>query len=93
MMGLLGNVAEVPNLRQKLMTKAFVAEFAQLLDSSLDGIEVIVVFENNYLIKVVTNIHNFFGKMYLYYTKIFLNVFTGELQRCRSIGPYGKRWP
>ena len=41
-MGLLGNVAEVPNLRQKLMTKAFVAEFAQLLDSSLDGIEVIV---------------------------------------------------
>jgi len=40
MMGLLGNVAEVPNLRQKLMTKAFVAEFAMLLDSSLDGIEV-----------------------------------------------------
>ena len=39
-MGLLGNVAEVPDLRQKLMTKAFVAEFAMLLDSSLDGIEV-----------------------------------------------------
>ena len=39
-MGLLGNVAEVPDLRQKLMTKAFVAEFAMLLDSRLDGIEV-----------------------------------------------------
>lgn len=40
MMGLLGNVAEVPDLRQNLMTKAFVAEFAMLLDSRLDGIEV-----------------------------------------------------
>ena len=40
MMGLLGNVAEVPNLRHKLMTQAFVTEFAMLLDSSLDGIEV-----------------------------------------------------
>ena len=39
-MGLLGNVAEVPDLRQKLMTKAFVSEFAMLLDSGLDGIEV-----------------------------------------------------
>ena len=39
-MGLLGNVAEVPDLRPKLMTKAFVAEFAMLLDSNLDGIEV-----------------------------------------------------
>ena len=40
MMGLLGNVAEVPHLRPKLMTEAFVSEFALLLDSSLDGIEV-----------------------------------------------------
>jgi len=40
MMGLLGNVAEVPHLRPKLMTRAFVAEFAMLLDSNLDGIEV-----------------------------------------------------
>ena len=40
MMGLLGNVAEVKNLRSKLMTEAFVAEFATLLDSNMDGIEV-----------------------------------------------------
>ena len=40
MMGLLGNVAEVPELRPKLMTKEFVEEFANLLDSCKDGIEV-----------------------------------------------------
>ena len=39
-MGLLGNVAEVPQLRSKLMTKEFVEEFANLLDSCKDGIEV-----------------------------------------------------
>jgi hypothetical protein len=40
MMGLLGNVAEVPALRHKLMTKEFVDEFSFLLDSNSDGIEV-----------------------------------------------------
>ena len=40
MMGLLGNVAEVPHLRANLMTKEFVEEFTQLLDSNSDGIEV-----------------------------------------------------
>ena len=40
MMGLLGNIAEVSYLRPQLMTKAFVSEFATLLDSGLDGIEV-----------------------------------------------------
>jgi len=40
MMGLLGNVAEVPSLRHMLMTKEFVEEFAFLLDSCSDGIEV-----------------------------------------------------
>lgn len=40
MMGLLGNVAEVPVLRHKLMTKEFVDEFSFLLDSNSDGIEV-----------------------------------------------------
>jgi len=40
MMGLLGNVAEVPELRHKLMTKEFVEEFSFLLDSTSDGIEV-----------------------------------------------------
>ena len=38
-MGLLGNVAEVPSLRHKLMTKDFVEEFAFLLDSCSDGID------------------------------------------------------
>jgi len=40
MMGLLGNVAEVPSLRHMLMTKEFVEEFSFLLDSCSDGIEV-----------------------------------------------------
>ena len=40
MMGLLGNVAEVQSLRPKLMIEAFVTEFAILLDSNMDGIEV-----------------------------------------------------
>ncbi len=40
MMGLLGNVAEVPELRPQLMTPNFVAEFKMLLESTSDGIEV-----------------------------------------------------
>jgi Zyg-11 family protein len=40
MMGLLGNVAEVRVLRQRLMTSQFVSVFADLLDSSSEGIEV-----------------------------------------------------
>lgn len=39
MMGLLGNVAEVEDLRPDLMTKDFVAEFLMLVDSTSDGIE------------------------------------------------------
>lgn len=40
MMGLLGNVAEVKELRPRLMTTEFITEFSDLLDSSSDGIEV-----------------------------------------------------
>ena len=40
MMGLLGNVAEVPHLRSQLMTREFVAVFSLLLNSNSDGIEV-----------------------------------------------------
>jgi len=40
MLGLLGNVAEVPHLRHHLMTSEFVDEFSFLLDSKSDGIEV-----------------------------------------------------
>jgi hypothetical protein len=41
MMGLLGNVAEVRVLRQRLMTSQFVSVFADLLDTGGEGIEVI----------------------------------------------------
>jgi len=40
MMGLLGNVAEVPVLRPQLMTRDFVHVFYTLLDSTQDNIEV-----------------------------------------------------
>lgn len=40
MMGLLGNVAEVKYLRPRLMTTSYIAVFAELVDSSSDGIEV-----------------------------------------------------
>ncbi|KAJ0183881.1 hypothetical protein K1T71_000304 [Dendrolimus kikuchii] len=40
MMGLLGNVAEVAELRPQLMNKLFLSVFYELLDSSSDGIEV-----------------------------------------------------
>ncbi|XP_055700674.1 protein zer-1 homolog [Phlebotomus papatasi] len=40
MMGLLGNVAEVNVLRHRLMTSEFITVFANLLESSSDGIEV-----------------------------------------------------
>jgi len=39
MMGLLGNVAEVQDLRPDLMTTDFVSEFLMLVDSTSDGIE------------------------------------------------------
>ena len=45
MMGLLGNVAEVPNLRSHLMNADFVAEFHFLLNSTSDGIEVWTLLE------------------------------------------------
>lgn len=40
MLGLLGNVAEVKQLRPKLMNDAFLSIFSDLLDSKSDGIEV-----------------------------------------------------
>lgn len=40
MMGLLGNVAEVKELRHRLMTPDLLTTFADLLDSNSDGIEV-----------------------------------------------------
>lgn len=40
MLGLLGNVAEVPELRPRLMTSEFISVFAELLNSTSDGIEV-----------------------------------------------------
>ncbi|XP_018335033.1 protein zer-1 homolog [Agrilus planipennis] len=40
MMGLLGNVAEVKDLRYYLMTPEYVSVFSDLLDSYSDGIEV-----------------------------------------------------
>lgn len=39
-MGLLGNVAEVKELRSRLMTSELLTTFADLLDSNSDGIEV-----------------------------------------------------
>lgn len=42
MMGLLGNVAEVKRLRNRLMTTEFITVFSSLLDSESDGIEVSV---------------------------------------------------
>lgn len=43
MMGLLGNVAEVEELRPQLMTTQFVSVFSELLYSPSDGIEVTTV--------------------------------------------------
>ena len=44
MMGLLGNVAEVGELRPQLMTSEFVIVFSELLYSTSDGIEVLPLF-------------------------------------------------
>lgn len=42
MMGLLGNVAEVKELRPRLMQGHFIKVFSDLLFSTQDGIEVIM---------------------------------------------------
>lgn len=39
-MGLVGNVAEVKHLRNRLMKSEFISVFSNLLDSDSDGIEV-----------------------------------------------------
>lgn len=39
-MGLVGNVAEVKHLRNRLMKSEFITVFSNLLDSDSDGIEV-----------------------------------------------------
>lgn len=39
-MGLLGNVAECPHLRHRLMKPEYIQRFTELLDSESDGIEV-----------------------------------------------------
>lgn len=39
-MGLVGNVAEVKHLRNRLMKSEFITVFSDLLDSHSDGIEV-----------------------------------------------------
>jgi len=39
-MGLLGNVAECPHLRHRLMKADYIQRFVELLDSESDGIEV-----------------------------------------------------
>lgn len=43
MMGLLGNVAEVKELRPRLMQGHFIKVFSDLLFSTQDGIEVIII--------------------------------------------------
>lgn len=73
MMGLVGNVAEVRRLRNRLMKTEFITVFADLLASSSDGIEVIDS-------KVVIRIH------FIYH--FHLNVNLGELQCGWSFGPY-----
>lgn len=46
MMGLLGNVAEVRELRPKLMHSPFIRVFSDLLFSTQDGIEVTITMFN-----------------------------------------------
>jgi Zyg-11 family protein len=40
MMGLLGNVAEVKHLRERLMVRRYIQVFSELVNSVSDGIEV-----------------------------------------------------
>lgn len=54
MMGLVGNVAEVKRLRNRLMKTEFITVFADLLDSSSDGIE---VFESKYVASIDLTTH------------------------------------
>lgn len=54
MMGLLGNVAEVGDLRPQLMTSEFVIVFSELLYSTSDGIEVHYNFLNLLFIVIIT---------------------------------------
>lgn len=53
MMGLLGNVAEVKELRPKLMQPNFIEVFSDLLFSTQDGIEVEIVI---FISKVLNNL-------------------------------------
>lgn len=48
MMGLVGNVAEVKLLRNRLMKSEFITVFSDLLDSDSDGIEVCKIALNSF---------------------------------------------
>lgn len=56
MMGLLGNVAEVRDLRYRLMTEEFITVFRGLLSSCSDGIEV-NIFLSALLIKKASGVY------------------------------------
>lgn len=49
MMGLLGNVAEVKELRYKLMVPHYIKVFLDLVRSSSDGIEVMILIVKKFL--------------------------------------------
>lgn len=56
MMGLLGNVAEVKELRPRLMQGHFIKVFSDLLYSHQDGIEVVISLLTYKLITVKLNV-------------------------------------
>ena len=75
MMGLLGNVAEVPHLRSQLMTREFVAVFSLLLNSNSDGIEV----------------RRFKFALRFSTARVGSFSLSGQLQRRRGVGAHGER--
>lgn len=81
MMGLVGNVAEVKHLRNRLMKSEFITVFSNLLDSDSDGIEVKMIF---FLFKIYLHALNF--SLILNMLQVSYNA-AGVLAHIASDGP------
>lgn len=79
MMGLVGNVAEVKHLRNRLMKSEFITVFSNLLDSDSDGIEVIISF-----LRTNTSCYNRLKSIFI--SKVSYNA-AGVLAHIASDGP------
>lgn len=90
-MGLLGNVAEVKDIRHRLMTASFIKVFSDLLDSKSDGIEVGSYKKRYLILYIYIHIYNMYCVLPLYYFITFCRSVTMQQVCCHTWPPMAKK--